>query len=67
MISITEIQNITEHYMKILPCTEYLRRDKATKEAHTFAERIFGSLRKLFIASMMYNKKLICVSGLQGA
>lgn len=67
MISITEIQNITDHCMKILSCTEYLRRDEATKEAYTFAEGIFGSIRKLFIASMMYNKTLICVSGLQGA
>lgn len=67
MISITEIQNITEHCMKILSCTEYLRRDEATKEAYSFAEGIFGSIRKLFIASMMYNKTLICVSGLQGA
>lgn len=53
--------------MKILSCTEYLRRDEATKEAYSFAEGIFGSIRKLFIASMMYNKTLICVSGLQGA
>ncbi len=67
MISITEIQSITEHCMKLLSCTEYLRRDTATKEAYTFAEGIFGSIRKLFIASMMYNKTLICVSGLQGA
>lgn len=67
MISISEIKSITEHCMKILTCTEYLRRDTATKEAYTFAEEIFGSIRKLFIASMMYNKTLICVSGLQGA
>lgn len=67
MITITEIQNITEYCMKILSCTEYLRRDTATKEAYTFAEDIFGSIRKLFIASMMYNKTIICVSGLQGA
>lgn len=67
MISITEIQDITEHCMKVLSCTEYLRRDEATKEAYSFAEGIFGSIRKLFIASMMYNKTLICVSGLQGA
>lgn len=67
MISITEIQNVTEHCMKVLSCTEYLRRDEATKEAYSFAEAIFGSIRKLFIASMMYNKTLICVSGLQGA
>lgn len=67
MISITEIQDITELCMKLLPCTEYLRRDEATKEAYSFAEGIFGSIRKLFIAYMMYNKTLICVSGLQGA
>ena len=67
MISITEIQDITELCMKLLPCTEYLRRDEATKEAYSFAEGIFCSIRKLFIASMMYNKTLICVSGLQGA
>ena len=67
MITITEIQNITEHCLKLLSCTEYLRRDIATKEAYSFAESIFESIRKLFIASMMYNKTLICVSGLQGA
>ena len=55
MISITEIQNITEHCMKILSCTEYLRRDEATKEANEFAKSIFGSIRKLFIASMIKN------------
>lgn len=66
-ITITEIQNITEYCMKLLSCTEYLRRDTATKETYEFAEGIFGSIRKLFIASMMYNKTLICVSGLQGA
>lgn len=67
MITITEIQSITEHCMKLLSCTEYLRRDTAIKEAYTFAEGIFKSIRKLFIASMMYNKTVICVSGLQGA
>ena len=67
MISITEIQSITEHCINLLSCTEYLRRDTATKEAYTFAEGLFESIRKLFIASMMHNKTLICVSGLQGA
>ena len=67
MISITEIQNITEHCIKILSCTECLHRDEDTKEAHKIAEGILRSLRKLLIASMMYNKTLICVSGLQGA
>lgn len=67
MISIVEIQRITEYCIKLLSCTEYLRRNGATKEAYTFAEGIFESTRKLLIASMMYNKKLICISGLQGA
>ncbi len=67
MITMTEIQQITEHCMKLLSCTEYLRRDVTTKEANVIAEEIFGSLRKMFIASMMYDKKLICISGLQGA
>ena len=66
-ITIAEIQSITEHCMKLLSCTEYLRRDTATKEAYSFADNIFKSIRKLFIASMMYNKTLICISGLQGA
>lgn len=67
MITLAEIQAITEHCLKLLSCTEYLRRDSATKEAHSFAEGIFQSIRKLFIASMMYDKTLICISGLQGA
>lgn len=67
MITITEIQAITEDCLKLLKCTEYLRRDVVTKEAYSFAEGIFESIRKLFIAAMMYNKTLICVSGLQGA
>ncbi len=67
MITVTEIKSITECCINLLCCTEHLRRDIATREAHNFAEDIFGSIRKLFIASMMYNKKLICISGLQGA
>lgn len=67
MITIAEIQSITEHCMKILSETEYLRQYTATKEAYSLAESIFESLRKLFIASIMYNKRLICISGLQGA
>ncbi len=64
MSIMTEIQQITEHCMKLLSCTEYLQRDSATKDAYVIAEEIFGSLRKMFIASMMYEKKLICLLGL---
>ena len=37
------------------------------EEAYQFTRDIFSSIRKLFIASIMYNKMLICVTGLQGA
>lgn len=67
MITMTEIHAITDHCLKLLSCTAYLRKGIATKEAYGFAESIFESIRKLFIASMMYDKTLICVSGLQGA
>lgn len=67
MITITEIQQIINHCMRLLSCTESLRQEIAVKETYTFAEDIFKSIRKLFIAAMMYNKTLICVSGLQGA
>lgn len=67
MIQLSDIQIITEHCIRLLSLTECLRRDELTKEAHKYAEQLFPSLRKLFIASMMHNKQLICVSGLQGA
>lgn len=67
MITITDVQNITDHCLKVLSCTEYLRRDSNMKEAYKFAESMFESIRKLFIGAMLYEKILICVSGLQGA
>lgn len=67
MITIAEIESIRECCMRLLTCTEYLRRDETSKELYDSTKSIIGSVRKLFIASMMYNKKLICISGLQGA
>lgn len=61
-----EVERVTKHCLKLLSCTEYLRRDAAVGEAHTFAENILKSMRKLYIASMMQDKHVICVSGLQG-
>ena len=66
MITLAEIQEITQQCLKLLSYTEFLRRDIVTKNAHGFAEEIFASIRKLLIASTMYQKKLICISGLQG-
>lgn len=67
MIKLSDIQTITEHCIRLLSLTEKLQRDELTKDAHKYAEQLFPSLRKLFIASMMHNKRLICISGLQGA
>lgn len=67
MIELTDLQTITEHCICLLSYTEYLRREESTKHVYKHAEKLFPSLRKLFIASMMHNKQLICVSGLQGA
>lgn len=67
MITIAEIDRIIRQYMKLLSYTEFLKRDVETKEADNFAQDILASMRKLLISSMMYNKKLICISGLQGA
>lgn len=67
MIRLSDIQTITEHCIHLLSLTEKLRRDELTKNAHKYAEQLFPSLRKLFIASMMHKKQLICISGLQGA
>lgn len=67
MVKLSDIQTITKHCICLLSLTEKLRREELTKDAHKYAEQLFPSLRKLFIASMMHNKQLICISGLQGA
>lgn len=66
MITITEIQTITDYCMKLLNWTDELSRDAATEDAYTLTENIFKSLRKLFVATIMHDRKLICISGLQG-
>lgn len=67
MINLTNIQTITDYCIRLLTTTEKLRRYDSTKEAYKHADELFPSLRKLFVASLMQNKQLICVSGLQGA
>ena len=67
MIKLSDIQTISEHCIRLLSTTEELRRNEITKDAYKYAEQLFPSLRKLFIASMMHDKRLICISGLQGA
>ena len=36
MITITELQSVTDYCIKLLSCAEYLRRGAATKEAYKF-------------------------------
>lgn len=67
IITMTEIQRITRHCLNLLTCTSRLRHNEETAEAHTQAQELFASIRKLVISSLMYRRTLICVSGLQGA
>ena len=64
MIKLSDIQTISEHCIRLLSTTEELRRNEITKDAYKYAEQLFPSLRKLFIASMIHYKRLICISGL---
>ena len=64
-ISLSDIQTISKKCVRLLSTTERIR--NINEDAFKNAEMLFPSLRKLFIASMMRNKRLICISGLQGA
>lgn len=66
-ITLSDIQTIEKYCFRLLSTTESLRRNAITEDAYKHAEELFPSLRKLFIASMMHDKRLICISGLQGA
>lgn len=65
MISLSDIQTVSRHCINLLSRTESLR--IINEDAYKKAEELFPLLRKLFIASMMHDKRLICISGLQGA
>lgn len=67
MIELSVIQTLTEECIRLLSTTEKLRINELAKDAYKYAEELFPLLRKLFIASMMHNKYIVCVSGLQGA
>ena len=64
-ISLSDIQTVSRQCINLLSTTESLR--SINEDAYKNAEMLFSSLRKLFIASMMHNRRLICISGLQGA
>ena len=51
-INLSDIQTITEHCLRLLSYTDKLRRNELTKDAHEYAEKLYPSLRKLFIASI---------------
>ena len=66
-IAIGDIQRVSEVCMDLLSYVEKLHGDIALKDAAEDTKDILASVRKLFIASMMYERRLICMSGLQGA
>lgn len=66
MINYSDVSNLRNIYIDILSCTEYLRREASNDGLGNYTNNIYNSLRKLSIASLMYNRTLICISGLQG-
>lgn len=67
MISPYGVNELTKYCLKILTYTDELRSDTALKQAYEKAKELENSIRKLKIASLMENKTLICVAGMQGA
>ena len=67
MISPYELKELTKYCLKILTYTDELRGDTALEQAYEYAKTLENSIRKLKIASLMENKTLICVAGMQGA
>ena len=67
MISPYEVNELTKYCLKILTYTDELRGDTVLKQAYEKAKELENSIRKLKIASLMENKTLICVAGMQGA
>lgn len=67
MINIAEIDTLNNYCITLLSLTKRMERDTFMKEAYNLSENILKSIRKLVIASAFYNKKIICVSGIQGA
>lgn len=67
MINPYELNELTKYCLRILTYTDELRDDTALKQAYEKAKELENSIRKLKIASLMENKTLICVAGMQGA
>ena len=67
MISPYEVNELTKYCLKILTYTDELRGDTTLEQAYEKAKELENSIRKLKIASLMENKTLICVAGMQGA
>ena len=67
MITMGELQELNEYCRKILKCLDEIGGTGDIKEAQSKTKEVLKSMRKLMIASILYEKKLICISGLQGA
>lgn len=62
-----ELKELTNCCLRILTYTDDLRGDETLKKAYEEAKKLENSIRKLKIASLMENKTLICIAGMQGA
>lgn len=62
-INISSVGRISRYCMELLKNIDILEPDKI----EDLRKELTRSIRKLIIASAMYNKRFICVSGIQGA
>lgn len=66
-INITKIDTLNNYCIDLLSLAERLEENESNKELYNLTEEILKSIRKLVIASVIYNKRVICISGMQGA
>lgn len=67
IITSSELNTITMQCIRLISNTDKLRRTEGIQEANDKTTDLFPLLRKLSIASKLQDKRIICVSGLQGA
>ncbi len=65
MINVPEVLKVVDSYLQILNATSSLQ-NSTTKEAYSLAQQITPALRKMWLAAVMQDRKMICITGLQG-
>lgn len=81
LISLSELDQLTHRCLTIMSLMDRLAgcvqngapedddpgKDNDMQHAARMARELMGSVRKIKLASLMYERTLICVSGMQGA